>query len=113
METFAKAICDRHFGIGADGMMIAAPSESSDIRMIFYNADGSVAEMCGNGVRCFSRYVFEEKLVDKVCFDVETLAGVQKIELTETGGQVQSVRVGMGEAKLESELVPVISDKAL
>ncbi|WP_430882856.1 diaminopimelate epimerase [Fusibacter sp. JL216-2] len=111
LSAFAKSICDRHFGVGADGLMIAAPSESDDVRMIFYNADGSVAEMCGNGVRCFSRFVYEEGLVSGKCFDVETLAGTQKIELKLKDDVLIDVKVNMGKAHVIASEVPVICDK--
>jgi len=113
LSQLAISMCDRHFGIGADGMMIAAPSQTSDINMIFYNADGTIAEMCGNGVRCFSRYVFEEGLVQSTHFDVETLAGVQNIELKEKNGLVNSVRVVMGKPILESKSIPAVSKSDL
>ncbi len=111
LENLSKSMCDRHFGVGADGFMIAAPSENADIKMIFYNADGTVAEMCGNGVRCFSRYVFEEGLVEDTNFVVETLAGPQGIQLTEANGRVESVRVVMGKAHLNAVDIPVLTNQ--
>lgn len=110
LEALSKAMCDRHFGIGADGFMVAAPSDCADVKMIFYNADGSVAEMCGNGVRCFSRYVYEEGLVKSTEFVVETLAGPQGIHLTESNGRVESVRVAMGKALLKATEVPAVTE---
>ena len=111
LSVFAKNICHRHFGIGADGLMIAAPSESDDVKMIFYNADGSVAEMCGNGVRCFSRYVYEEGLVTKTSFNVETLAGRQKIDLKIEENDLVGVKVNMGKAQVKAVDVPVESSE--
>lgn len=111
--ALAKDMCHRRFGIGADGFMVAAPSESADIKMVFYNADGSVAEMCGNGVRCFSRYVFEENLVQGTEFVVETLAGPQFIKLTEDAGIVKSVRVVMGKALLKAKDVPALTEQEI
>ncbi len=113
-EDFAdlsQAMCDRHFGIGADGFMVAAPSECADVKMIFYNADGSIAEMCGNGIRCFSRFVYEEGMVDHTEFDVETLAGIQNIKLTLRDNKVHTVRVIMGHAEQSPSAVPVLTDK--
>jgi len=109
LASLAQNMCHRRFGIGADGLMVAAPSETADIKMIFYNADGTVAEMCGNGVRCFSKYVFEEKLVDSKTFVVETLAGPQYITLSEKNGSVSGVRVVMGKAQLYAKDVPAIT----
>ena len=111
LSTLAISMCDRHFGIGADGLMLAASSKASDVKMVFYNADGSVAEMCGNGVRCFSKYVYEEGIVSKSEFDVETLAGIQHINLTEKDGEVVSVRVVMGKPRLNPKDVPVQTQK--
>ena len=80
-SSLAKNVCDRRFGIGADGMIVVAPSTVADIRMIFYNADGSIATMCGNGIRCFAKYVYDHGLVGQTSFSVETLAGVLTVEL--------------------------------
>ncbi|HNR05658.1 MAG TPA: diaminopimelate epimerase, partial [Bacillota bacterium] len=73
--SLARKMCDRYFGIGADGIVLASPSESCDIRMEIFNSDGSMAEMCGNASRCFAKFCYEKKLVDKESFTVETLAG--------------------------------------
>ena len=73
--AISKYVCDRHFGIGADGILIAVPSKSYDIKMVYYNSDGTEAPMCGNGLRAFTHYVYKEKLVSKTSFTVETLAG--------------------------------------
>lgn len=111
LSDLARRVCHRHFGIGADGMMVAEPSETEDVRMAFYNADGSIAEMCGNGIRCFSRYVYEEGLVDKTEFRVETLAGPQTVSLKLSDGRVCGVSVDMGKPMLEASAVPVNTDK--
>ncbi len=110
-EALSRAMCDRHFGIGADGFMVAASSEKADIKMIFYNADGSIAEMCGNGIRCFSRFVYEEGLVEGEKFDVETLAGIQNITLTLKESRVDTVRVIMGHAERAAAQVPVATER--
>ena len=103
MSVLAKKICDRNFGIGADGMIIPkTDTANSDIGWYFYNSDGSTAQMCGNGMRCFAKYVSDKKLVDKKQFSVETLAGIIKPELLENG----FVRVNMGTPILEDEKIP-------
>lgn len=103
----AKTVCDRHFGTGGDGIMAALPSETADIRMIYYNSDGSMGEMCGNGIRCFSRFVYEKGLVKKPVFTVETAAGIKEIRLRLDGaGRVEGISVGMGRPSFAAEEVP-------
>lgn len=101
--VLAKKLCDRHFGIGADGLLIVAKSQIADIRMRIFNADGSEAEMCGNGIRCFAKYVYEKRILNKDRFEVETLAGIVVPILDIKDGVVDSVRVDMG--------MPVFDDK--
>lgn len=79
-EAFAKTICDRHFGIGADGIMWVEKSSRADLKMNYLNSDGSFAKMCGNGLRCFVRYALDEKIIDKQSFSVETDAGIIKVQ---------------------------------
>lgn len=98
-NAFAKNICDRHFGVGADGVLICGKSEKADIRMHYYNSDGSRGEMCGNGIRCLSRFVYENKLVTKEHFWIETDAGLKEIRLQRKGEEIKSVRVDMGFAE--------------
>jgi diaminopimelate epimerase len=81
MSQFAKDVCDRHFGIGADGLMVVDTSLIADVKMHYYNSDGSVAPMCGNGLRAFSDFVYQQGIVIKNTFTVETLAGIMKVEL--------------------------------
>ena len=101
----AKMLCDRHFGIGADGLIIPNTStEDADIGWFFYNSDGSTAQMCGNGMRCFAKYVYDNKLVDKKMFSVKTLAGIIKPEILDDG----FVRVNMAQPILEPEKIPFI-----
>lgn len=104
----APVLCNRHTGIGADGLLIALPSAGCDIRMRIINNDGSEAEMCGNGIRAFGKYAYERKLVQKPIFTVETISGVITPELLlgETG-QVSAVRVNMGKPLFACEDVPV------
>lgn len=104
----AIKVSDRHFGIGSDGIIFINPSEKGDFEMEMYNADGSRAEMCGNGVRCVSKYVYDKGLTDKKIVDIETLAGIKKIELNvdEKTNKVISAKVNMGAPILKPELVP-------
>lgn len=110
LEDLARKLCDRHFGIGADGMIIPKiDTNSADIGWYFYNSDGSTAQMCGNGMRCFAKYVYDKKLVDKKQFSVETLAGIIKPELLDNG----LVKVDMGAPILEDARIPFKGDRKL
>lgn len=111
MEELAKRLCDRHFGIGADGMIIPKKSEDKniDIAWYFYNSDGTVAQMCGNGMRCFAKYVYDKGLVDKKEFSVMTGAGIIKPLLLDNG----NVRVDMGIPILEDEKIPFKGERKL
>ena len=103
----AKSLCDRHYGIGADGILLVLPSDKADICMRIINADGSEAEMCGNGIRCFARYVYEKGIVTKEEFTVETGAGILVPKMILKDGQVSLVQVDMGEPILEGDNIPV------
>ena len=102
-------VSDRHFGIGSDGLITIGPSDKADFRMHIYNADGSEAEMCGNGIRCVAKYVYDHKLTDKTEITVETGAGVLTLILFPENGKVQQVRVDMGEPILTPAEIPVES----
>src|SRR3954454_16058402 len=104
--ALARAISDRHFGVGSDGLILIIPSERADARMRMFNADGSEAEMCGNGVRCVAKYVHDHGLVRKPTLAVETGRGVLTLDLDINGGVVRQVRVDMGEPILEASPVP-------
>lgn len=104
-------ISDRHFGIGGDGLITIGPSDNADFRMRIYNADGSEAEMCGNGIRCVAKYVYDHKLTDQKTITVETGAGIKTLELTVENEKVVQVCVDMGEPILEPELIPVKAEK--
>jgi len=104
----AKKLCHRQFGIGADGLIVILPSKVADARMRIINSDGTEPEMCGNGIRCFARYVYDQGLVIHNPMRVETLAGVLTIHLTIKEAQVQGVRVDMGEPILRADLIPVL-----
>ena len=104
----ARRVSDRHFGIGADGLILALPSTKADLRMRIFNADGSEAEMCGNGIRCLARYAVEEGMVpaDAESITVETGAGVLTLELRRANGIVAAVRVDMGAPNFEPSSLP-------
>ncbi len=109
MSELAKKVCDRNFGVGADGMIIpnlSPENKEADIAWYFYNSDGSTAQMCGNGMRCFAKYTYDNKLVDKKSFKVQTLAGIIKPELLENG----LVKVNMGKPILEDKKIPFWSE---
>ncbi len=110
MSELAKKVCDRNFGVGADGMIIPnTNTANTDIGWYFYNSDGSTAQMCGNGMRCFAKYVYDKKLVDKKTFSVETLAGVIRPEILDDG----MVRVDMGVPILEDCKIPFKGERKL
>ena len=111
MPEFAKRVCDRHFGIGADGLIIpnTKPNTETDIGWFFYNSDGSSAQMCGNGMRCFAKYLYDNKIVDKKSFSVDTLAGVIKPEVLPDG----RIKVDMGIPILEDEKIPFKGERKI
>ncbi|EGO63238.1 diaminopimelate epimerase [Acetonema longum] len=110
LQQQAAFFCDRHLGIGADGLIIVLPSEKADIRMKIINSDGSEAEMCGNGSRCFTRYVFENGLLLKRQMEIETLAGIIRTELVDGNDGNVIVRVDLGEPKLKRAQIPMQGD---
>ncbi|MDW8046169.1 MAG: diaminopimelate epimerase [Chloroflexota bacterium] len=105
----ARRASDRHFGVGADGLILALPSNVADLRMRIFNADGSEAEMCGNGIRCLAKYAVEEGLVDPGAerLRIETLAGILTIDLVRERGEVVGARVDMGRPRLRPAEIPV------
>lgn len=106
----ARYVSDRHFGIGSDGLIMINPSEVADFEMKMYNADGSRGEMCGNGIRCVAKYVYDYGLTDKTQISVETLGGIKYLDLTVEDGKVVLVKVDMGKPELKSDLIPIISE---
>ena len=106
----ARYVSDRHFGIGSDGLIMINPSEVADFEMEMYNADGSRGEMCGNGIRCVAKYVYDYGLTDKTQISVETLGGIKYLDLTVEDGKVSQVKVDMGKPELKSDLIPIISE---
>jgi diaminopimelate epimerase len=112
-DEVAKKLCDRHFGIGADGLILILPSEIYDLRMRIFNSDGSEAQMCGNGIRCFAKFAYENTLIRKNKFSVETLAGEIIPELIfdeQKTGSVKGIRVDMGKPHLMKKDIPMIGN---
>lgn len=109
-SELAVKVSDRHFGIGSDGLILIRPSEVADFRMTMLNADGSESEMCGNGIRCVGKYVYDYGLTDKTEVSVETLAGIKYLKFLIKDGKVDMVTVNMGEPILKPELVPVVGE---
>lgn len=110
LKKAAIKLCDRHFGIGADGLVFVLPSDKADIRMVIINSDGSEAEMCGNAIRCFAKYVYELGYVQKEEFQVETLAGIMVPKLQLQDGTVEGVTVDMGEPDFRRSAVPILGE---
>lgn len=104
----SRKVSDRHFGIGSDGLILIKPSEKADFEMEMYNADGSQGAMCGNGIRCVAKYVYDYGLTDKTSISVDTKSGVKYLELTVEEGKVREVRVNMGSPELQTEKIPMI-----
>lgn len=105
--AIARHACDRHLGIGGDGIILVLPSRVANFRMRMFNPDSSEAEMCGNGIRCFAKYLYDRKMHTDVIMSVETLGGVKTLKLNAAGGKVQTVRVDMGEPKLLRSEIPM------
>lgn len=107
--ALARAVSDRHFGIGSDGLILICPSDQADVCMRMYNADGSESAMCGNGIRCVGKYVYDHGLVDSTAFDVETGAGIKHLEITVEDGKAAYVTVDMGVPEVTSRVPEPIS----
>lgn len=106
----ARKLCERRFSIGADGLLLLGNSTIANVKMNIFNADGSEAEMCGNGIRCFAKYCYENKITRETDFSIETLAGVKRIWLTIEGEEVTFVKVDMGVPELERSKIPMIGN---
>jgi diaminopimelate epimerase len=102
-------MCERNFGIGADGLILVRPSKIFDLKMDYYNRDGSIAEMCGNGIRCMARFAYENNLINKKSknFNIETLSGIKKIFLNIKDDKVKDIKVDIGSPKFKPENIPV------
>lgn len=104
-----KNLCDRRFGVGGDGLMAALPSEDCDVKMYYYNSDGSQGEMCGNGIRCFVKFVYEKGIVKKDFMRIETLAGIQTAQLQiNDKDEVEKIEIEIGNIKYNPEEIPVL-----
>ncbi len=103
----ARTMSDRHFGVGSDGLILIMPSSKADFSMRMFNADGSEAEMCGNGIRCFAKYLYDREITDRKKITVETLAGIKKLSLQTRNKKVTAVQVDMGEPILQRDRIPM------
>ena len=112
-EKVSQYISDRHFGIGSDGIILICPSDVADFRMAMYNADGSEGKMCGNGVRCIAKYVYEYGLTDKKKISLETKSGIKYLDMDIEDGKVQMVKVDMGAPILKPAEIPVKTDSSM
>lgn len=115
VTDMAQRLCNRHTGIGADGLVIVMPSDIADVRMRIINSDGSEAEMCGNGIRCFAKYAYDRKIIDKEEFTVETLAGIMTPTIIADNGVAKLVKVNMGKPTFSAKNIPmdVEADKVI
>jgi diaminopimelate epimerase len=104
----SRRMSHRHLGVGADGIILVMPGEKTEFKMRIFNADGSEAETCGNGIRCFAKYVYERKMTGKKEFVIETLAGPNRVTLATDGGKVVAVRSNMGRPRFERAEIPMI-----
>ena len=112
LSYLAKRLCNRHFGIGADGLILILPSSKADLKMRIFNSDGTEAQMCGNGIRCFAKYAYENKIISKIKFTIETLAGIITPELIFKGKEISGIKVDMGIPKLERKEIPMEGENA-
>lgn len=108
-SELSKKFSDRHFGIGSDGLILISKSDIADFKMNIYNPDGSEAEMCGNGIRCLAKFVYDKKMTNKTSITVETLSGIKTLDLKIEKGKVSLVTVDMGEPILDADKIPVIN----
>ena len=109
-QKLAIEMSNRNFGVGSDGIILICPDEEADFRMRMFNADGSEAQMCGNGIRCVGKYVYDRGLTDKKRISVNTLAGIKYLDFEIENEKVKLVKVDMGEPILQAEKIPVIND---
>lgn len=109
--AMVEQLCRRGFSIGADGVIFVSPSVIAPIKFRIFNADGSEAEMCGNGIRCFAKFIYENHVVEQETIKVETLGGIKTLELNVEEGEVISTRVDMGLASFLAQKIPMLTDK--
>lgn len=110
-SALAVRLSDRHFGVGGDGVILICPSDKADCRMKMYNLDGSEGNMCGNGIRCVGRYIYEKRGVRKDKLTIETKSGIKELSVNTENGEVVSLTVNMGKPMFETDKIPAISDK--
>jgi len=110
MSQFAKILCKPHFSIGADGLLLVSSSKKADVRMRMFNPDGTESEMCGNGIRCFSKYIYENNILSKQTITIETLKRITINELKVVENKVNSVKVDMGTPIIDCDSIPVLLD---
>ena len=112
-SSLARFVSDRHFGVGSDGLILICDSDVADFKMRMFNYDGSEAEMCGNGIRCVGKFVYDKGMINRDLITIETLAGIKVLKLNVVNGKVETVRVDMGEPILEPEKIPVLSEEQI
>lgn len=110
-SDLAKKVCHRHFGVGADGLLVVKNSDICDVEMVYYNSDGSRANMCGNGLRCFCKFVYDNNIVKDNEFNVYTLDGIKKISLDIEKEKIKTIRVNMGKPNFNPKNIPVNTNK--
>ena len=110
-SEFAKVVCHRKFSVGADGILVVKNSDNADVEMVYYNSDGSRAAMCGNGLRCFVKFVYDNNIVRKEEFDVYTLDGIKKIKINLKDNEIDSIKVNMGKGSFIPKDIPVVTNK--
>ncbi|WP_128894316.1 diaminopimelate epimerase [Longirhabdus pacifica] len=108
IHELAEQICDRHFGVGADGLVYILPSQQADVKMRIFNADGTEAEQCGNAIRCVAKYVYDHQLTNKRQLEIETAVSVQRVVLTVEDNKVSTVQVDMGAPILQGTQIPTV-----
>lgn len=106
-RSLRSSVSDRHFAIGSDGMVLICPSEKGDFRMRMFNPDGTEGEMCGNALRSVGKYVYDHRLTDKTDLVIETLGGMQHLNLTVTDGLVSNIRADIGAPRMSAKVIPV------
>lgn len=109
-KRLAVLMSPRHFSVGSDGVILICPSDRADAKMRMFNADGSEGKMCGNGIRCVGKYLYDEKIVTKNVITVDTLSGIKTLDITEKNGKAELIGVDMGEPEFKPEKIPAVFD---
>ena len=109
-SEYAKSVCHRRFSVGADGLLVVKNSNNSDVEMVYYNSDGSRGEMCGNGLRCFVKFVYDNNIVKKEEFNVDTLDGIKNVKINLKNNEIDTIKVNMGKGSFLCEHIPAISN---